>query len=149
MLPPFNTKTRNYNMNKEELIEWMKQHGWTYGNDELVQKYVDFPSGGPLAGRITVDELVYIPKNFTCPSIKHTSNEYVFLTLMPTGVYLTCIHRNCRKTTGPIDRAKALRRGRGKEITVEEALEIEKQTKQQGLIGKIQDYADKQGMFID
>ena len=136
-------------MTKPELIAWMKRYGWVYGNEELVQKYIEFPRGGPLVGQITVDTYIYIPKNFTCPSIRHTSNSWVFLRLEPTGVYLTCIHRNCRMTTGPISREKALRRGRTKAITIAEAQQIEQEQRQEGLSGKIMDYADKQGIFID
>jgi len=149
MLPPYNTKERRYDMTKDELIAWMREHGWKYGDEELVQKYVEIKSGGPLQGQITVDELVYIPKNFNCPNVRHKSNDWVFLRLEPTGVYLACIHRNCRIVTGPIDREKALHRGGVKAITVEEAFKIAEEQQQQGLHGKIQDYADKRGMFIE
>lgn len=149
MLPPYDTKKRKYNMTKKQLIAWMRKYGWKYGDEELVQKYVDFPTSGPLAGQITVQELVYIPKNFTCPNVKHKDSDWLFLQLYPTGVYLACIHRNCRMVTGPLNRDRATRKSMPKPITVEEAFKIAEEQKQQGLLGKIQDYADAHGIFIE
>ena len=149
MIPPFDQKNKKYSMTKPELIAWMRRYGWSYGDDEVVQNYISLPRVGPLAGQIMMEKLVYIPKNFTCPNVKHKSNSWVFLRLMPTGVYLTCIHRNCRITTGAIDRDRALRRGRPVGITIEEALQIVHEQGQEGIEGKILEFADKQGIFID
>lgn len=145
-LPPFNQKKGKYNMTKKQLIAWMRKMGWVYGKDKIVQKFIEFPARGPLAGRISMQEFTYVPKNYTCPNVRHGKNDWIFLTLLPTGVYLTCIHRRCRITSG-VPKNRATRKKRPVEITFEEARKIEAEQKQWLLSNKLLNYADTQGLF--
>jgi len=148
-LPPYNPNEGKYKMTKKQLIEWMYRYGWKYGTEELVQKKVMFPDRGPHAGEIVLQKLIWVPQNFKCPNVRHGASDWVFLTLMATGVYLTCIHRNCRMTMGPLNDKLATKKARSKIITLEEAMEIESEQHQFGLSRDIGKYAEAHGLFID
>jgi len=136
-------------MTKKQLIDWMHRYGWKYGTEEVRQKKVMLPARGPHAGQIVLQKLIWVPNSFKCPNVRHTASDWLFLTLMPTGVYLTCIHRNCRMTTGPLNDKMATKKTRAKIITLEEALQIEGETKQFGLAKELSKYADEHGFFVE
>lgn len=132
-LPEFDGRTQRYTMSKKEIIAWMKEHGYVFGDEKLVQHVVEFPQQGPFAGQIIMTELTYVPNKLRCPNVNHTSSDWIFLTLMPTGVYLSCAHRKCRITCKvPRDSPLILRKP-PVIITVEEAKRIFAQEKQFGL----------------
>lgn len=144
-IPPFNPSKGTYSMAKEELIAWMYKYGWKYGDDKIVQHYID-KGKGQYQGQLTVQELIYIPKAFNCPNIKHKDSSWVFLKLMPTGVVLTCIHPRCRITV-KLGRDSATKKKRSVPITYDEAKYIEKREHQFLLARKLQEHAIENGLF--
>lgn len=140
VLPPDDPK-----WTKKDILKFMKEHGWSYNTEKIIQHFVYVGSN-----KITMQEILYVPAKFKCPNAKHGRSNYLFLKLFPSGVYLVCARRGCRIATGAVSPNTAeARQKRPVEITYAEAIQWEKREGQSGLSGKLAKWADDHNIFDD
>ncbi len=133
-LPPSELKR------KRDVIAWMKKRNWKHGDNPVVQHLVIVDIN---RSKIAMMECTYIPNRFKCPRASHARSEWIFLTLLPTGVYLACAHPKCRITYKLNEKGTLVKRKPLVEITYKEAREWFAKERQEKLDLTLDEFASR------